>query len=517
MSNTQLDKRVLNEQAIVRFQQAQQFLANAQLERAHAILIELIYDYPNNGELHLALGQLYLKIEEFDKAISYLSDACQFLPARFDPLFALIDAFDSVNSHQDVITLIDFMLSLFKQQPEVLYKAALHLTEYGKLDQARTLAAECLIILQKNKSEKRQLTAYTWLLLVRIDSHKHNQASIHALTNLLEEAAGTEPVSDQQTEMVIQYSLGEIYHALDMPQEAFARWHKANKIQHAGASFTTHELSAFFKKIKAAPIIKYPRSHAKAGEAKSVNTIRPIFIVGLPRTGSSLLEVLLCSHTQIGGLGEQPLIANKVAAYLEYIYKTDFPEVISQLNMQNEQTIKHLRSAAEGYFSAIRRRQITQMYVVDKLPANFQSIGLIKAVFPQAIIIHLTRAFEDVALSIFRHHFASNEPYFCDLKELSTYTGLYNDLMQHWSQHFGDDIYELRYEDLVSHPEEAMRKLLQHCGLPFELACTQTPEVSNKSTFLSPIKTLSAVQARQAMSKSAIGRAFVYRDFLKVL
>ena len=495
--------------ALERLHAANRLMASSQHTKAYPILIDLLSSYPKNGLLNYLTGQCYLHWQEFDQAIACFTLCCQVMPQHFDAIFALMESFESVNAHEDVATLNDYMLQQFPKQPEVLYKAAQYYSEIGKFADAVKVLNECIKECEKT-TDHRLLQSYAYLLLCKVDKDLPKERLITKLNKMV-----NADITNEHARMLCHYSLGEIYHSLENPNEAFTHWQAANQYQLSTASFRTQDLSGFFNDIK--------RCHAhlkpSAGDdAQSDDTFVPIFILGLPRTGSSLLDSLLSAHSQIQSMGEVTTLSNKLAAFLSNHYQQPYPafmqDIITRLSAPNTQNV--LAKCAQLYTNDVRKRQLTSQFVINKLPANFQSIGLIKTVFPNAKIIHLVRNFEDTALSVFRHHFSSSEPYFCDIAELSAYNAMYLDVMSFWQQIYGEQILTLRYEDLVSDTPRTIKSVLQYCGLAFEQACcyTTTAKNSKDDKPLVPIKTLSAVQVREPITTKPVGVSSQYRHLM---
>ena len=504
----------LPESAVLSLINADKYVLNGDFNLAYQLLSALHAQYPNSGETNHALGAFYLQVEDFDKAIHCFSQTCQLMPSNFQAIFGLMDAFELVNSHQDVATLNEYMLAKIPLQPEVIYKSAQYCSEIGNLTKAITLANQCIKLCEQS-TDYNLLQAYSWLLLIKLDPNIHQLPTIKRLTDLKESSAND---TNPDVSMIVNYAIGEVYHQLKNPQAAFSHWQFANKCQLAKSSFRTKALAGFFEKIMQAH--KSIRNTDVQSISQDKKAFVPIFIVGLPRTGSTLLASLLSSHSLVENMGETNIVSNQLASFFEEHFKKPYPDfmqdVVEKDTLSTEQT--KLDKGAQIYLNAVRKRQINACYVVDKLPANFQSIGLIKTVFPNAKIIHLTRNFEDVALSIFRHHFANNEPYFCSIQELSVYNKMYLNLMAFWNKKFGQQILTLRYEDLVSDPSSSIQSVLEYCGLRQEDACVKTEKnikidrLSNNIT--APIKTLSAIQVRSPISINAIGTSSAYKHLL---
>jgi len=512
-----MNKKQLPNSAILAITNAEQEIHNGNFSDAYRQLSSLLTQYPESGEVNYALGSFYMQVEDFDKAIHCFTQTCHRMPSNYHAIFQLMDAFAAVNSHKDVAILHEFMLKQFPQQPEVVYKSALYCSEVGNFTETIILTKRCINLCQC-AAQYNTLQAYAWLLLIKVDPTARAQQTIEHLTSLNESTDGG---ASSELSMLINYAIGEVYHQKQETKKAFSHWQLANTSQFATAPFKTNALTKFFADIK--------QSHENLNKLIFANNSRhkaqfmPIFIIGLPRTGSTLLESLLSSHSAVESIGETTLVSHQLASVFEQHYQKPYPFFMNDLaNESNPQVASSvLEKAAEAYISAVRKRQLNGQFIIDKLPANFQSIGLIKMVFPQAKIIHLSRNFEDVALSIFRHHFANNEPYFCDIRELAIYNKMYLDVMTFWSKEYDEQIFTLGYEDLVKSPSHWVGRVLEYCGLAIEENCFQTehPEQTEqrklpKETYYSPIKTLSAVQVRSPISTKSVGSASAYRHLL---
>ena len=213
----------------------------------------------------------------------------------------------------------------------------------------------------------------------------------------------------------------------------------------------------------------------------------PIFIVGMPRSGTSLIEQILASHGQVFGAGELPLFERIVG-------KGAFSENVADLH--------HLGAQ---YSAALRRRipaaLPTAMRITDKLPQNFLYCGPIHLALPNARIIHARRDPIDTCLSCFSKLFTLGHPYSYDLAELGRYYRHYAKLMAHWRQVLPAGIMlEVAYEDLVGDVEGQTRRILDHCGLDWDEACLDFDKTER------PVRTASATQVRRPIYTSSVGR-----------
>jgi tetratricopeptide (TPR) repeat protein len=436
------------------------------------------------------------------------------LPTHHAPLFKLADAFETVNSVADVETVIKFALAQFPEHPEVIYRAANFYREVGQLGKADKLASECIVY-----SNDKLLSSYAWLLKLNLGQMQDINQAYEALSAINNNKSRTVNISnniphnssdsatDKKLEMIVNYALGRYFELVNKTAQAFRHWKIANSLQLSMCDYRVNDLSALFTAIKANS--NKPKTHSGKNSG-----FTPIFILGLPRTGSTLLEQMLCQHSDVSSLGEQPIIANQVANFAAPHAQPPYPLFIPEISTPKGHEIG--QQAANIYEKAIRKSQLKTPFVIDKLPANFQSIGFIKSIFPHAKIIHLTRQFADTGLSIFKNHFAANEPYLCDLKELSAYHQLHHTLMQHWEEVYPNEIFEIAYENLVSQPHVSIQQVLTFCGLSHQQQCWQSNNDDNdKHKALRMIKTLSSAQVTEPIHQRAIGQHSKYAAYLK--
>ncbi|MEI8641020.1 sulfotransferase [Pseudoalteromonas sp. Hal099] len=174
---------------------------------------------------------------------------------------------------------------------------------------------------------------------------------------------------------------------------------------------------------------------------------------------------MMASHSQFATLGENTSIANQVVAFIEQQTQTPYPQCLSALS-------KDLIAKARNiYIEELKKAQPIRPFIINKLPSNYQSIGLIYLLFPNAKFINLSRDFNATAFSVFSNYFAENEPYFCDLKEFKLYHALYAKLMDHWRSLPSLPLYDIHYEQIVAEPESQLSALFSFLGCEYEPQC----------------------------------------------
>lgn len=277
----------------------------------------------------------------------------------------------------------------------------------------------------------------------------------------------------------------------DRWEEAFERFTRGNELRRKGGAI------AIRRKISAARTVMRDWSSQDWSSAPPGHDSRePIFIIGMPRSGTSLVEQILDSHPSVSGVGEQPVLQQEVASTLE---SSRLP--VGELDW---------RETAERYLRRIRSMVGDVERFTDKMVFNFNTVGFIRRMFPKAHIVHCRRDPLDTCVSCFRTSFNAQALSY-NLQELGWFYGYYAGMMAFWRDQFGDAITEVQYEDLVSDPKENVEKLLAELDLPWSDDCLNFHE--NRRV----VRTASMHQVRRRTYTSAVGRADPYRKYLAPL
>jgi tetratricopeptide (TPR) repeat protein len=472
-----------------KLQQAAEFFKMNDLVKAERLYKETIISQPECGQAYLGMGVIALKVQQFDKAVSFLTKSCELLPDEASPLIHLSEAFNGVHSEIDGLTVLEYAAQHLSSNAVVHYYLGLQYIIMGDLDKAEQSLRLVIHLTQDS------ITSFALFELTRFNSHPEQY-----LTLLEERLKQTKTTSQETT--VLHYALGNVLDSMQEYQQAWRHFESANLLQTKLCKFKTNELHGFFQEIKvtaSAQILSGQRTLAKDN---SLTEIIPVFILGLPRTGSTLLEHILTEHQDISSAGEVPYLSREVAGFLFNKSKSHYP--YSMANISNEQ----LDAAAEIYLKKMLVHANDKGYVIDKLPSNFQSIGLIYKLFPNAKVLHIKRSLPDVALSIYRNYFSQNEPYFCSLSEFKQYHILYADLMQHWYAHLPGFIHEVNYDQLIENKTQTINDILEFCDLAPQIVESKGREVKKV------VKTLSNIQVRSPMRTTLINNWYNYAEHL---
>ncbi len=228
---------------------------------------------------------------------------------------------------------------------------------------------------------------------------------------------------------------------------------------------------------------------------------QPVFIVGMPRSGSTLLEQIIGAHSRAAAVGEVPFIEN-MARSLDR--QGGFANALTLLQAQ------HCAGGAAAYLEQARPLlKGSPDRIVDKWPNNFWYIGLARALFPSAPVINIVRDPLDNAVGVYRQYFSHGNEFSFNLESTAHYWALYLDVMLHWETLFPGDILHLRYRDLVESPEAVIRRALEHCGLEFEAGVLEFHRSAQA------VMTPSGQQVRRPIYRTALGSAEPYRPHLE--
>jgi len=289
---------------------------------------------------------------------------------------------------------------------------------------------------------------------------------------------------------LLHFALGRAREQQGRSQQAFQHYDAGNRLRRQQSPF---DFAVFENKCRRA--IKGLNSDYFSGlHGSGCTNDAPIFIVGLPRSGSTLVEQILASHPCVEGTMELPNILGIVRE-------------LEQLDATGDAYPESLGSAPSAVLTALGRRYMAETQpllagrprFIDKMPNNFSHVGLIHAILPKATIIDVRRHPMDTCFSCFKQYFAAGQSFTYDLDGLGRYYRCYLEMMDHWDDVLPGKVMHLSYEHLIRAPEENIRRLLAHCGLEFDQRCMQFHETQRA------IRTASSEQVRRPLYDSSVG------------
>jgi tetratricopeptide (TPR) repeat protein len=289
----------------------------------------------------------------------------------------------------------------------------------------------------------------------------------------------------------LSFALAKMYEDIGKLDEAFAHLLEGNALRKKLLNYSINQDKKLFTKFKNTQ----PHLLKNALEPKeNLIELTPIFILGMPRSGTTLVEQIISSHSDVTGAGE-----------LNYIKQFGF-KLATEIANINTLALSEFR---QSYLSELSKVSFGKQFVTNKMPHNFQFISLICAAFPEAKIIHLQRNASATCWSNFKQYFVSNGLGYCyDLRDLVKYYNLYTDLMKFWQSEYSGKIYNLSYESLTTDQENQTRKLIKNLGLNWEVDCL-SPHKNRRS-----VRTASQQQVRQTVYQQSSEAWRKYEPYL---
>jgi tetratricopeptide (TPR) repeat protein len=318
------------------------------------------------------------------------------------------------------------------------------------------------------------------------------------------EAVAATPQMSNTNRAFLDFALGRAYADVQDYRKSFQHLLAANAAHRATLNYDEAQSVSYFKDIEKT----FTRELIAAKSVGGGPSSRPIFIVGMPRSGSTLLEQILSSHPSIAGAGEVPAFTNAIndvllAALPENAEQQVYPAFAPLLSAPTLQAI------GERYLALLAELAPEKERATDKMLGNFAYAGLIHLTLPNAIILHAARNPLDSCISCFSLKFSGNHDYLYDLAELGRYYKRYQHLMRHWHNVLPPGrILDVQYEDVVADLEGQARRIIAHCGLPWDDRCLAFHKNDRA------VRTASLTQVRQPIYKSSVDRWRVYEEFL---
>ena len=298
----------------------------------------------------------------------------------------------------------------------------------------------------------------------------------------------------------LYFALGKAYADVGDHPRAFQQLLKGNALKRREfVNYDPAKILLHCERIKATFSADLLREKAGAGNPSPV----PVFIIGMPRSGTSLVEQILASHPKVFGAGER-FELDDLARAIRGKNGTEFPEAVAGMSSEE------LNALGTNYVTAMRSLAPDAERIVDKMPSNFVNAGLAQLALPNARIIHTCRDPRDTAVSCFSILFAMGHAYSYDLRELGQYVRDYQQLMEHWRQVLPKGtMIEVQYEELVGSLEPEAKRIIEFCGLEWDDACLSFYRTER------PVRTASVIQVRQPIYSNSVGRWRSYEEELQ--
>ncbi|RUW22526.1 MULTISPECIES: sulfotransferase [unclassified Mesorhizobium] len=429
---------------------------------------------PRNPYYRLSLGEAYLKVNDHPLAIQHLQRACELKPDLVEALCRLGEAYGRFDKAEMALPLYEKALKIDRNHPLAGLGLASALIGLGRMDEATTYLNEAIA--------GRVNVSAGYIAFANTRKFSAETPELGQILNELGDSA----ISSGESSL-LHLAAGKILNDLGRYDQAMDHFLK-------GKALKAREFDIDFYRKRVDSLIGVFDAQLLADKAAYGNPSEvPVFILGMPRSGTTLTEQICSSHPEVHGAGELTKLGRMAASIgLSLRSGESFGQWVRSM------TIPQSQALAEEYLSYLRHYSANAPYIVDKLPHNFELVGLIAILFPNARIIHCRRDAIDNCLSCFFSNLQEGHNFSCDLETLGLYYREYDRLMRHWNTVLPGRIFENGYEDLISDQERQSRRLIDHLGLPWNDACLRFFDKAGS------VRTISRWQVRQPIYKSSV-------------
>ena len=457
---------------------------------------------PENAEYRAELGKQLIALRQPEQALAAASEALALEPAELPTLNTLGTVFSHCGEHEKALACFERVARTLQTrvsgttqlsvewQADFYFNRAASLHFAGRFDEAGQAYEQAIHL------DPRMYKAHSALSQLHRQTPENNH-----LDRLQQLRNGISTAADQ---LHLGHAIAKEQEDLGQYQEALASLSWAKQAQAGLVAYKADTDAALFSSIK-----RLFTRQLLGEQHVDCDNPEPVFILGMPRTGTTLVEQILSSHSQVYAAGELqnfPLQVKRMTGSPEGDV-LDIETLTRSLQLD-------MSELGAKYIASTRPRTSHTPHFIDKLPMNFMYLGLINLALPRAKIICLRRDPMDTCLSNYRQLFATNfKPYYYNLNliDCGRYYIQFDQLMRHWREVIPGAVFELHYEALVADPEQVSRELLAHCGLPWEDQCL---EFNQRKT---SVATASAVQVRSDIYQSSVNRWQRYGESMQPL
>ncbi len=451
------------------------FQAKGQYSNSILILEDALKKGKKNFNFWNNLGLSYLKIKNFNKAEECLYKAHKLNPKFINTLNNLGNFYTELNNFEKAEFYLREALRINSKIMETNYNLATLLQSMGKINEAKEFYRKTLEI-----NEGFTRADFGLAMLEKYDpSNKH----INLIENKIKKNLNKTNYKD------LYFALGKIYEDTNDYDKSFSFLKKANDLKKEIINYKIENDKKLFKDIISFHNDNKLTKNILEGKEKKI-----IFIVGMPRTGTSMVEQIISNHSEVEGGGE--------ISILSFYFDKFFNDKKKEKDIH-----KNLSLIKEEYLNYLNKISQSEI-ITDKAPLNFRWIGLINFMFPESKIIHCTRNPLENCWSIFKNEFERGMFFSNSFDDISNYYKLYKNLMSYWKKQSEINIFDLSYEDLVNDSENKIKKLINFCGLDWQDSCLEF--YKNKKS----IKTVSFLQARKPIYKDSLKGSIKFKKYL---
>ncbi len=500
-------------------------IAQGKLLKAEDICRQFLQKVPHYVEAMRLLADIGARLGVLDDAEFLLESAVEIEP---DNTQVRIDYVQVLRKKQKFRSALEQTKALLAREPHNLQFQSLYAIECMQNGDYDKAIARFDGILEKLPDDPVTLTSKGHALKTHgqyetavdsfrsaLQSHPGHGEAYYALANLKVYSFTDGEISNMQEQernanlphmdrVYLYFALGKAFEDRADFDTSFEYYAQGNHLKKVASQYDAEQMSAELQAQQAVCDAAFFDAKAQAG----YDAPDPIFIVGLPRAGSTLLEQILSSHSQVEGTLELPNIlslSHRLRRRGRQSKGSGYPEILREL------TDEELESFGRQFIDDTRIHRAGAPFFIDKMPNNFRHIGLIHLILPNAKIIDARRGPMACCFSGFKQLFAEGQEFTYDLEDIGRYYRDYVDLMDHWDRVLPGKVLRVRYEDVVDNLEGEVHRILEHCGLPFEDSCVNYHETRRA------VRTPSSEQVRQPIYKSGLEQWRHFEPYLEPL
>ena len=442
---------------------------------------------PNYIDAHVNLALSLIELGRVEEAMQRCQKALEISPNNAFAHAGLAAALKELGRHPEAVTSYETALRLRPDHAETLSNLGLTRYEMGDIDAGKSDFKRALEI------DPNHVHAH--FNLARVTKYAEGDPQIAQMQALLNASS-----TAAKEKTLLNFALAKAFEDCGQVEQAFRHLSEGNRLRDAELKYTVDKDRAVFAQIKE---VFASGALGKGQDAKTDEGAKQsIFVLGMPRSGTTLVEQIIASHSLVHGAGELDILAQ--------VLSPQFDNASPGKSLSfNDYKLKKIRRA---YEAGLQKLNVPERIVIDKLPMNFLWIGFIRSAMPDAKIVHVNRDPMATCWSNYKHYFsAAGLGYTFAQENVAEFYKLYVDLMDFWRERFGEDIYDLSYEQLTENQEAETRKLIEWCGLPWEDQCLDFHKTDRT------VSTASALQVREAMYKGSSASWEKFAPFLDPL
>ena len=447
----------------------------------------LLFD-PENAKIKYDYINILTKRQKYGEALKHAQDFYNEDKKNINAMKLLSTALFRTDRYQEAIDIYNDILKLEPKNTDVMLSMGHLYKTSGEIDKSINCYQTAY------KTDKYFGDSY-WSL-ANLKTYTFSESEVISLDKMV-----NDPYVSVDEKTFMHFALGKAYEDLNEYEKSFNHYKEGNLIKKSKALFNVNDFEKeCTNQIDVCTNDLFEMKSKWGSESKA-----PIFILGLPRVGSTLIEQILSSHSLVEPTHELPNIISTALRLNErksQDKKSRYPDILLSLSSPQ------LKLIGDKYIKDSEVFRSNKPYFIDKMPNNFRHIGLIKLILPNAKIIDIRRSSMSACFSCFKQLFAEGQEFTYDLKDLAGYYNNYVELMNHWNKVLPNQILSINYEDVVNNFEDSVRDILEYCEIPFEKECLEFYK-SKRS-----VKTPSAEQVRQPIYTSGMDYWKNYEPYL---